>query len=110
MNIYTGNLAPETTEDELREEFAIFGEVVSVTIMNDKYIGSGQHRKYGYVEMASRAEGATAVASLEGKKLRNMSLCVVEALPLSDKHGADPLNVRGNRRINKKRERRDIVD
>lgn len=110
MNIYTGNLAPETTEDELREEFAIFGEVVSVTIMNDKYIGSGQHRKYGYVEMASRSEGADAVAGLEGKKLRNMSISVIEALPLSDKHGTDPLNVRGNRRINKKRERRDIVD
>jgi len=46
MNIYVGNLSLETTEDELRKEFTEFGEVISVTIMNDKYIGSGQPRGY----------------------------------------------------------------
>ena len=38
VNIYIGNLSLETTEDELRREFTEFGEVISVTIMNDKYI------------------------------------------------------------------------
>ena len=84
MNIYVGNLSLETTEDELRREFTEFGEVISVTIMNDKYIGSGQPRGYGYVEMASKSEGVTAIANLEGKKLRNRVVNVVEALPLSD--------------------------
>jgi RNA recognition motif-containing protein len=51
MNIYVGNLPLEMTEEELRGEFVSFGEVTSVTIMNDKYIGSGQPRCYGYVEM-----------------------------------------------------------
>jgi len=46
MNIYMGNLSLETTEDELRKEFTEFGGVLSVTIMNDKYIGSGQPRGY----------------------------------------------------------------
>ena len=58
MNIYVGNLSLETTEDELRKQFTEFGEVISVTIMDDKYIGSGQTRGYGYVEMASKSEGA----------------------------------------------------
>ena len=44
MNIYVGNLSLEVTEEELRQEFITFGEVISVTIMNDKYIGSGQSR------------------------------------------------------------------
>jgi len=110
MNIYVGNLSLETTEDELRKEFAEFGEVLSVTIMNDKYIGSGQPRGYGYVEMASKSEGATAIANLEGKKLRNRIVNVVESLPLSDKHGTVPLNIKGNSRPNKKRERRDIAN
>jgi len=35
MNIYVGNLSLETTEDELHREFTKFGEVISVTIMND---------------------------------------------------------------------------
>ena len=110
MNIYVGNLSLETTEDELRKEFIEFGDVISVTIMNDKYIGSGQPRGYGYVEMASKSEGATAIANLEGKKLRKRIVNVVEALPLSDKRGTVPLNIRSNSRLNKKRERRDIVN
>ncbi len=110
MNIYVGNLSLETTEDELRKEFTEFGEVLSVIIMDDKYIGSGQPRGYGYVEMASKSEGAIAIVNLEGKKLRNRIVNVVEALPLSDKRGMVSLNVRNNSRLNKKRERRDIVN
>lgn len=110
MNIYVGNLSLETTEDELRREFTEFGEVISVTIMDDKYIGSGQPRGYGYVEMTSKSEGATAIANLEGKKLRNRIVNVVEALPLSDKRGTVPFNTRSKSRLNKRRERRDIVN
>lgn len=104
MNIYVGNLALETTEDELRREFAEFGEVISVTVMNDKYIGSGQPRGYGYVEMALKSEGAAAIAHLEGKKLRNRVVKVVEALPL-DKGKKVSSKIRSSR-LNKKRERK----
>ncbi|MFC2019016.1 RNA recognition motif domain-containing protein [Chloroflexota bacterium] len=110
MNIYVGNLSLETTEDELRKEFTEFGEVISVTIMSDKYIGSGQPRGYGYVEMASKSEGCIAIAHLEGKKLRDRIVNIVEALPLSDKHGTVPLSIRNSSRLNKKRKRRDIVN
>jgi len=106
MNIYVGNLSLETTEDELRRLFAEFGEVVSVTIMNDKYIGSGQARGYGYVDMASKSEGATAIASIEGKKLRNRVVNVVEALPLSDKRGTAIHDIKSNNRTSKRRERK----
>ena len=104
MNIYVGNLSLETTEDELRREFTEFGEVISVTVMNDKYIGSGQPRGYGYVEMALKSEGAVAIARLEGKKLRNRVVKVVEALPL-DKGKKVHSNIRSSR-LNKKRERK----
>ena len=110
MNIYVGNLSLETTEDELRKEFKEFGEVISVTIMNDKYIGSGQPRGYGYVEMPSKSEGTTAIANIEGKKLRNRVVNVVEALPLSNKSGTVSLNIKSSNRFNKKRERRYIIN
>jgi RNA recognition motif-containing protein len=106
VNIYVGNLSLEITEDELRKEFTEFGEVISVTIMNDKYIGSGQPRGYGYVEMASKSEGATAIANLEGKKLRNWVVNVVEALPLSNKGGIAIPDIRNNNRSNRRRERK----
>ena len=87
MNIYVGNLSLEVTEEELRREFMAFGEVISVTIMNDNYIGSGQSRGYGFVEMPSQSEGKAAITSLKGKRLRSQVIDVVEALPLSDNGG-----------------------
>jgi len=87
MNIYAGNLSLEVTEEELRREFMAFGEVTSVIIMNDKYIGSGQLRGYGFVEMTSKSEGKAAIAALNDKALRHMIINVIEALPLSDKKG-----------------------
>ncbi|MFC2043617.1 RNA recognition motif domain-containing protein [Chloroflexota bacterium] len=85
MNIYIGNLPLEVTEWELRQEFMIFGEVTSVIIMNDKYIGSGQLRGYGFVEMPSESEGKVAIAALNNKAIKQMAINVIEALPLSDK-------------------------
>jgi len=84
MNIYVGNLSLEVTEEELRREFMAFGEVISVIIMNDKYIGSGQLRGYGFIEMASKAEGEAAIANLNEKTLKHMTINVAESLPLSD--------------------------
>jgi len=101
MNIYVGNLPLEMTEDELRKEFTAFGEVASVTIIDDKHIGSYQQRKYAYVEMASRSEGEIAIANLEGKRMSNTIINVIRALPLSNTHGAGSLNIRDNNQYNK---------
>lgn len=95
MNIYVGNLSLEITEDELRQEFIAFGEVASVRLMNDKYIGSGRTSGYGYVNMILKSAGFTAIASLNGKKIRNRAINVVEALPLSAREGSvDPTTSR----------------
>ncbi len=87
MNIYVGNLSLGVTEEELRREFMAFGEVISVTIMNDKYIGSGQSRGYGFVEMPSQSEGQAAITGLNGKTLSHRAIDVIKALPLSDNGG-----------------------
>ncbi len=88
MHIYVGNLSLQTTEDELRRMFTGFGEVLSVIIMNDEYIGSGQTRGYGYVEMRTKAAGTAAIAGLEGTMINERPVIVIEARPLSqDKPG-----------------------
>ncbi len=84
MNIYVGNLSLGVTEEELRREFVAFGEVTSVTIMNDRYIGSGQSREYGFVEMPSVSEGQAAISALNGKTLKHRTVDVIQALPLSN--------------------------
>jgi RNA recognition motif-containing protein len=106
MHIYVGNLSLETTEDELRRKFTAYGEVISVTMMNDKYIGSGQPRGYGYVEMVLKSAGASAIVDLNGKKLRDMVMSVVEALPLSPKSALPVHNIKDIYRSNRKRERK----
>jgi RNA recognition motif-containing protein len=102
MNIYVGNLSPGVTEEELRREFVAFGEVISVVIMNDKYIGSGQTRGYGFVEMPSKFQGEAAIAGLNGKTLKDRVIDVVGALPLSDKRGIECLHGRINNQFNRK--------
>jgi RNA recognition motif-containing protein len=106
MNIYVGNLPLEMTEEELRGEFTNFGAVTAVTIMNDKYIGSGQPRCYGYVEMSLKSEGTIAINNLNGKKVHDRVVDVVEALPLSDKRSAERLSAKNNPRSNKSRQRK----
>lgn len=106
MNIYVGNISLEMTGDELRQEFAKFGQVISVIIMSDKYIGSGQPRGYGYIEMPTKSEGETAIACLEGKMINNRSISVVEALPLSHKNGMTMYGNRYRYPSSRKRERK----
>ncbi len=110
MNIYVGNLALETTEDELQRKFISFGQVTSVSMMNDKYIGSGQLKGYAFVNMASESEGEAAINSLKGQILRGRVIDVVEALPLSDKiepglfHSRKSSRFSGNWRQNRRRQ------
>ncbi len=87
MNIYVGNLSLEVTEEELRREFMAFGEVTSVIIMNDKYIGSGLLRGYGFVEMATKSEAEAAITGLNGKTLKERTIVVNEARPRTDNRG-----------------------
>jgi len=87
MNIYVGNLSLEVTDEELQREFMAFGKVTSVTILNDKYIGSGQSRGYGFVKMPSRSEGHAAVTGLNGKSLRDRTIDVIRAHALSKNRG-----------------------
>jgi len=97
MNIYVGNLSLDVTDEELRREFMAFGEVLSVTIMNDGYIGSGQSKGYGFVEMTSKSQGEVAITALNGKTLKNRVIEVIEALPLSDTTGNNPCDNRKGR-------------
>ncbi len=86
MKMYVGNLAPEVTEEELRQAFQAFGEVASVSIATDRY--SGQPRGFGFVEMPSVAEGQAAIAGLNGKPLKDRTLTVDAARPpRSDSRG-----------------------
>jgi RNA recognition motif-containing protein len=90
MNIFVGNLSLEVTEDDLRQEFLIFGVVTSVILMNDQGIGSGQRRGCGYVEMPSVREGESAIEQLQGKSVKGRHLDVIKALPVTRDINKEP--------------------
>jgi len=85
MKIYVGNISFDVTEEELRGEFASFGEVESVAIPTDRY--SGRPRGFAFVEMPSVSEGQAAIAGLNGKTLKDRTLTVNAARPRSGDRG-----------------------
>jgi len=78
-NIYVGNLDFQSTEDELRVAFEVYGQVGKVQIVTDR--DTGQRRGFAFVEMANDAEGDKAIAALSGATLGGRTLNVNEARP-----------------------------
>ena len=76
MNIYVGNLSTETTEDDLRQAFEVFGQVISVKILRDRV--TGKSNKVGFVGMPVSQEGQTAISTLNGKTLQGHVVKVEE--------------------------------
>ena len=79
MNLYVGNLSYEMSEENLRTEFAEYGEVQSAKIITDKF--TGRSRGFGFVEMNSDDEGKKAMEELNGKDVEGRELVVNEARP-----------------------------
>ena len=79
MNMYVGNLSYEMSEEDLRNEFAEYGEVQSAKIITDKF--TGRSRGFGFVEMASDESGKKAMEALAGKDVGGRELVVNEARP-----------------------------
>jgi cold-inducible RNA-binding protein len=83
MNIYIGNLPFNAAEDELRELFAAYGQVESVSLIKDKY--TGQSRGFGFVEMPNLKEAQAAIAGLNGKDFLGRNLTVNPARPREER-------------------------
>jgi RNA recognition motif-containing protein len=83
VNIYVGNLAYQTTEDDLRETFAAFGDISSVNLIKDRF--SGQSKGFAFVEMSSNSEADAAIKELNQKPLDGRVLTVNQAKPRADR-------------------------
>jgi RNA recognition motif-containing protein len=77
MRIYVGNLSHDTTEQTLQQVFTAYGQVISATIITDKF--TGRPRGFGFVEMPDLAQAQAAIAELNGKELDGRALAVNEA-------------------------------
>ena len=85
MNIFVGNLAFTTTEDDLAQLFEPFGTVSQARIATDR--DTGRSRGFGFVEMPNDAEAQEAIAELHGATIGGRQLTVNEARPREDRGG-----------------------
>jgi RNA recognition motif-containing protein len=83
MNIFVGNLSFETTDEDLRAEFAAFGELSSVNVLKDKF--TNKSRGFAFVEMPNKEEAMKAVEALNGKSINGRTINAAEAKPREDK-------------------------
>lgn len=82
-NLYVGNMAFSTTEDQLREVFSQYGTVTKVQLIMDRE--TGRPRGFAFVEMSDGAD--QAIAALNGSQLDGRTLTVNEAKPREDRGG-----------------------
>ncbi|MGL4185044.1 MAG: RNA recognition motif domain-containing protein [Thiotrichaceae bacterium] len=87
MNIYVGNLPYKISDADLRELFAAYGEVSSVSMVKDKM--TGQSKGFGFVEMPEAGEAAAAIQGLNEKAVQGRNIKVNEAKPREDKPRGD---------------------
>ena len=83
--LYIGNLAFQTTSQELQELFAQAGTVESASVVEDRM--TGRSRGFAFVEMSTKEEANAAIEQFNGKELGGRALKVNEAKPRENRAG-----------------------
>jgi RNA recognition motif-containing protein len=83
MNIYVSNLSYATSDQDLMQLFAPYGQVSSAKVIMDKF--SNRSKGFGFVEVTDSSEGEKAIKELNGTMNDGRPLVVNEAKPKKDK-------------------------
>lgn len=75
--IFVGGLSFRTTEDGLRDAFAVHGEVSDVRIITDRE--TGRSRGFGFVTYFNESDAETALSKLQGHNLDGRAIRVDRA-------------------------------
>ncbi len=94
--LYIGGLSYSTTSEGLREFFAQSGNVLSATVITDRF--SGQSRGFGFVEMGSAEEAQNAISQLNGRELDGRRIVVEISNPQAPRSGGGGRPGGGGRR------------
>lgn len=75
--VFVGGLSSSTTDEILREAFALHGDVVEATVLTDP--DTGRSRGFGFVTFASADQVQAAIEALDGSRLDGRSIRVSAA-------------------------------
>jgi RNA recognition motif-containing protein len=93
--LYVGNLPFSASEADITQLFSGAGSVSRTTIVTDRE--TGRPRGFAFVEMASDADAAQAVQTLDGRAFGGRNLQVNLARPREDRGGGGGFGGGGNR-------------
>ena len=100
MKLYIGNLAFETTENDLQDLFEKHGQVSEVALMTDRM--TGKSRGFAFITMNDNAQAQAAMNATNGTELNGRTLNVSEARPREERGrpygGGGKRSFSGNRR------------
>jgi RNA recognition motif-containing protein len=77
--LYVGNLPYSANERSLSDLFSQCGTVESVKLITDR--DTGRSKGFGFVEMSSDTEAATAITKFNGSENEGRAMTVNEAKP-----------------------------
>jgi len=83
--LYVGNLAFQTTTQDLQQLFGQAGSVESAQIIEDR--DTGRSKGFAFVEMSTEDEAAAAIEQFNGKEVGGRALKVNEARPKENRSG-----------------------
>lgn len=103
MNIFVSNLSFNVQDEDLKEFFTPYGEVISAKIITDRE--TGRSRGFGFVEMSDEAASQKAIAELDGASVENRTISVSVAKPKEERssRGNDRGNFNNGRSYNQNR-------
>lgn len=93
MNIYVSNLSFNVIDEDLKEFFTEYGEVLSAKIIKDK--ATGKSRGFGFVEMPDDKQALKAIQELNDGLVEGRTISVTEAKPREDRNNARSYSDRG---------------
>ncbi len=82
-NIYVGNISFQTSDADLEQLFAEFGQVDRANVVMDRQ--TGRSRGFGFVEMPNDDEAQKAISELNGKEIEGRTLTVNVARPRAER-------------------------
>lgn len=77
--LYIGNIPSDSSQEDIASLFAPFGQVESIDLIIDQE--TGRLKGFGFVEMTSPEEAASAMQALNGREFRGKILIVNMAKP-----------------------------
>lgn len=81
--LFVGNLAFQTTENDLEDAFAEYGAVTEANLVVDRM--TSRSRGFGFVTMASDEAAQNALSGLNGRELNGRAITVNVARPRAER-------------------------